>query len=64
MKWDDKKGEKKVERLRKIAKEAAEQCHRSAVPEVETPILSSNCLLLLSTMMCYWLPMKKMQKAD
>ena len=37
VKWDDKKGGKKVERLRKIAKEAAEQCHRSAVPEVETP---------------------------
>jgi 16S rRNA (uracil1498-N3)-methyltransferase len=37
VKWDDKKGGKKVERLRKIAKEAAEQCHRTVVPEVETP---------------------------
>ena len=32
-----KKAVKKVERLRKIAKEAAEQCHRTVIPEVETP---------------------------
>ena len=38
VKWDDKKGDKKVERLRKIAKEAAEQCHRSKIPNIETPI--------------------------
>jgi 16S rRNA (uracil1498-N3)-methyltransferase len=38
VKWDDKKGDKKVERLRKIAKEAAEQCHRSKIPEIGTPI--------------------------
>lgn len=37
VKWDDKKGDKKVERLRKIAKEAAEQCHRSKIPEIGTP---------------------------
>ncbi|CAM3116190.1 16S rRNA (uracil(1498)-N(3))-methyltransferase [Filibacter tadaridae] len=37
VKWDDKKGSKKVERLRKIAKEAAEQCHRTVIPEVESP---------------------------
>lgn len=37
VKWDDKKGGKKVERLRKIAKEAAEQCHRTLIPEVATP---------------------------
>ncbi|CAM4302722.1 16S rRNA (uracil(1498)-N(3))-methyltransferase [Listeria booriae] len=31
-KWDSKKAKKKVERLDKIAKEAAEQSHRSVVP--------------------------------
>lgn len=34
VKWDDKKGEKKIERLRKIAKEAAEQSYRMVVPDV------------------------------
>ncbi len=34
VKWDAKKGDKKVERLRKIAKEAAEQCHRTVIPNV------------------------------
>lgn len=38
VKWDEKKGEKKVERLRKISKEAAEQCHRSVIPEVGSPL--------------------------
>lgn len=37
VKWDAKKGDKKVERLRKIAKEAAEQCHRTVIPNVATP---------------------------
>ena len=38
VKWDEKKGDKKVERLRKIAKEAAEQCHRTVIPEVGNPL--------------------------
>jgi 16S rRNA (uracil1498-N3)-methyltransferase len=38
VKWDEKKGDKKVDRLRKIAKEAAEQCHRTVIPEVGTPL--------------------------
>lgn len=38
VKWDEKKGDKKVERLRKIAKEAAEQCHRTVIPEVRNPL--------------------------
>lgn len=38
VKWDSKKGDKKVERLRKIAKEAAEQCHRTVIPEVKAPL--------------------------
>ena len=37
VKWDAKKGDKKVERLRKIAKEAAEQCHRTVIPNVASP---------------------------
>lgn len=34
VKWDDKKSHKRIERLQKIAKEAAEQCHRSRIPEI------------------------------
>ena len=37
VKWDAKKADKKVERLRKIVKEAAEQSHRSEIPEVHAP---------------------------
>ncbi|MEK5038949.1 16S rRNA (uracil(1498)-N(3))-methyltransferase [Sporosarcina sp. FSL K6-3457] len=37
VKWDAKKADKKVERLRKIAKEAAEQCHRTVIPDVASP---------------------------
>lgn len=37
VKWDEKKGRKKTERLQKIAKEAAEQSHRSQIPEVLFP---------------------------
>ncbi|WP_066293284.1 16S rRNA (uracil(1498)-N(3))-methyltransferase [Bacillus sp. FJAT-29937] len=37
VKWDEKKGAKKVERWQKIAKEAAEQSHRTILPEVITP---------------------------
>ena len=38
VKWDEKKGSKKVERWNKIAKEAAEQSHRSKIPTVQAPI--------------------------
>ena len=34
VKWDAKKGSKRIERLQKIAKEAAEQCHRNRIPEI------------------------------
>lgn len=37
VKWDEKKGAKKVERWNKIAKEAAEQSHRSVVPVIPSP---------------------------
>ncbi len=38
VKWDPKKSAKKVERLQKIAKEAAEQSHRLVIPAVEEPV--------------------------
>ncbi|MGM9967747.1 MULTISPECIES: 16S rRNA (uracil(1498)-N(3))-methyltransferase [unclassified Rummeliibacillus] len=38
VKWDYKKGKKKQERLQKIAKEAAEQSHRTHIPTIEEPI--------------------------
>jgi len=38
VKWDEKKGAKKLNRWNKIAKEAAEQSHRTMIPEVSTPI--------------------------
>lgn len=38
VKWDGKKAAKKVERWQKIAKEAAEQSHRSHVPAVKEPV--------------------------
>ncbi|QED48692.1 16S rRNA (uracil(1498)-N(3))-methyltransferase [Cytobacillus dafuensis] len=37
VKWDEKKGAKKIERWQKIAKEAAEQSHRTSLPEVMSP---------------------------
>ena len=38
VKWDSKKAGKKTERLRKIAKEAAEQSHRTEIPSVADPV--------------------------
>ncbi|HEO8418587.1 16S rRNA (uracil(1498)-N(3))-methyltransferase [Niallia sp. FSL W8-0635] len=38
VKWDEKKGGKKLVRWNKIAKEAAEQSHRTLIPEVSAPI--------------------------
>ncbi|MDX5475755.1 MAG: RsmE family RNA methyltransferase, partial [Bacillaceae bacterium] len=37
VKWDEKKGGKKVERWSKIAKEAAEQSHRVTIPTIQAP---------------------------
>lgn len=45
VKWDAKKGNKKTERLRKIAKEAAEQCHRTIIPEIASPVSFQELLL-------------------
>ncbi|MCA9766214.1 MAG: 16S rRNA (uracil(1498)-N(3))-methyltransferase [Carnobacterium sp.] len=47
-KWDKKKSEKKVMRLNKIAQEAAEQSHRTRIPEV-TSVLSFKELANLAT---------------
>lgn len=38
VKWDKSKHEKKVARLQKIAKEAAEQSHRSNIPQIHNPL--------------------------
>ena len=47
VKWDSKKASKKVERFKKIAKEAAEQSHRTVVPSVVEPC-SLNKLIEVS----------------
>ncbi|WP_339162823.1 16S rRNA (uracil(1498)-N(3))-methyltransferase [Siminovitchia sp. FSL H7-0308] len=47
VKWDEKKSARKLERWKKIAKEAAEQSHRQAVPEMHSP-LSIEQLLVFS----------------
>ena len=46
VKWDEKKAGKKVERWQKIAKEAAEQSHRTILPEVRNPINLKSLLKL------------------
>lgn len=38
VKWDEKKGKKRIERLQKIAHQAAEQCHRTVIPTIENPM--------------------------
>jgi 16S rRNA (uracil1498-N3)-methyltransferase len=49
VKWDEKKGDKKVERWGKIAKEAAEQSHRSVVPTILHPISIDSLIKLSET---------------
>jgi 16S rRNA (uracil1498-N3)-methyltransferase len=44
VKWDEKKGDKKLERWMKISKEAAEQSHRSMIPTIHKPY-SLNALI-------------------
>jgi len=46
VKWDDKKGSKKQERLQKIAKEAAEQSHRSVIPQIHAPVNLADLLTM------------------
>ncbi|EIJ78928.1 16S ribosomal RNA methyltransferase RsmE [Bacillus methanolicus PB1] len=38
VKWDNKKAFRKIERWKKIAKEASEQSHRHKIPEVLSPV--------------------------
>lgn len=38
VKWDERKGKKRIERLQKIAHQAAEQSHRVVIPTVENPM--------------------------
>jgi 16S rRNA (uracil1498-N3)-methyltransferase len=48
VKWDDKKGKKNQERLQKIAKEAAEQSHRTHIPTVHMPVCFKQLVGLLA----------------
>lgn len=48
VKWDAKKGAKNQQRLQKIAKEAAEQSHRTHIPEIGEPISFKQLLKLIS----------------
>lgn len=49
VKWDEKKGDKKTERLQKIAQEAAEQSHRTHVPTILSPITFKQLLEMIPT---------------
>ena len=44
VKWDEKKAVKKMERWQKIAKEAAEQSHRTKVPNIINPMSFKDLL--------------------
>ncbi|WP_034550209.1 16S rRNA (uracil(1498)-N(3))-methyltransferase [Carnobacterium funditum] len=46
-KWDKKKSEKKITRLKKISQEAAEQSHRTRIPEI-SPVVTFKELLNLA----------------
>ncbi len=45
VKWDDKKGKKRIERLQKIAHQAAEQCHRTVIPTIENPLTVKQLIM-------------------
>jgi len=53
VKYDPKDVDKKLERYSKIAKEAAEQCHRLIVPSVEGPIDIKNIKSVMKEEHCY-----------
>lgn len=46
VKWDEKKSARKLERWKKIVKEAAEQSHRQVVPDVFSPMTIEQILAL------------------
>ncbi len=45
VKWDEKKGKKKVERWEMIVKEAAEQSHRTLIPDLSSPLTLKELLV-------------------
>lgn len=47
VKWDEKKSRKNQERLQKIAQEAAEQSHRTHIPNIRMPISFKQLLAVL-----------------
>jgi len=47
VKWDEKKAKKNIERLQKIALEAAEQSHRTHVPTIENPVSFKQLVALV-----------------
>lgn len=49
VKWDEKKSERKIQRLYKIAQEAAEQSHRTFVPIISPPLSFQQLLERVST---------------
>lgn len=49
VKWDDKKGKKRIERLQKIAHQAAEQCHRTVIPKVKSPLTINELIVKSET---------------
>ncbi|MGL4522223.1 MAG: RsmE family RNA methyltransferase, partial [Bacilli bacterium] len=49
VKWDDKKGQSKVQRWEKIVKEASEQSHRVSIPTVCSPVTLKELLAQTST---------------
>ena len=44
VKWDNKKAGQRLDRLQKIAKEAAEQCHRLRIPQIAQPLSLAQLL--------------------
>lgn len=57
--YDERKESKRLDRWRKICKEAAEQAHRNIVPAVGSPLSLSSCYRLLVSMMLFISVMKK-----
>lgn len=53
--YDSKKEQRRMERWRKIAKEAAEQAHRNRVPEVVPPVSWKRLLELVSRVEQAWI---------
>jgi 16S rRNA (uracil1498-N3)-methyltransferase len=59
VRYDDRKEAKRMERWRRIAKEAAEQAHRDRIPVVEPPVPFHACISRLSLYDLAILPYEK-----